>query len=81
MSVTIYTSSSCAYCPMVKKYLRHFGVNFIEKSTDEPENASEAMRISGAITVPITLVKNGDHQGVVVGLNYRRLSELLQIAV
>lgn len=72
----VYTSETCSYCPMLKKYLKHFGVNFIEKSINDPEVAAEAQRISGSSIVPIVHVDDMNRQAVVVGLNYRRLSEI-----
>lgn len=73
----LFTSETCAWCPTMKKYLDRFGVNFIEKSVNDPVNAEEAYKLSGTMTVPILVVDEADRKGVVIGLNYRRISELL----
>lgn len=78
MSITVFTGEHCAYCPMVKKFLTYKGVAFTEKSVENAENRSEAYKLSGAMTVPITLVENGDKKEVIIGYNLPRLSSALK---
>lgn len=57
MKATIYTTTTCAYCPMVKKWLKMKNISYDEINIDEhPEKRQEAADISGAYTVPITVV-------------------------
>jgi len=70
----IYTTTQCAYCAMVKKFLDLKGKKYEVINLDEqPELREEAMRISGAMTVPVTT--NGEK--VVVGWNASKLMELI----
>jgi glutaredoxin 3 len=75
-NVTIYTTNTCAYCVMVKKWLNAKGHAYEEVNLDtNPERQAEAMQLSGAMTVPVTVVtKQDDSQEVVVGFNLSRLA-------
>jgi glutaredoxin 3 len=56
-NITIFTTNTCAYCGMVKKYLGAKGMTYEEVNLDEnPERQAEALSISGAMTVPVTIV-------------------------
>lgn len=61
---------------MVKKWLASKGQTYEEVNLDQnPERQAEAMQISGAMTVPVTVVtKQDDSQEVVVGFNLSRLA-------
>ena len=74
--ITIFTTNSCAYCGMVKRYLGSKGHQYEEVNLDEhPERQAEALMLSGALTVPVTLItKQDDTQEVVVGYNLSKLA-------
>jgi glutaredoxin 3 len=73
--ITVFTTSSCAYCVMVKRYLGAKGQSYEEINLDEhPERQAEALQISGALTVPVTVItKQDDSREVVVGYNLTKL--------
>lgn len=75
-NITIFTTNTCAYCGMVKKYLGAKGHMYEEVNLDQhPHRQAEAMKISGALTVPVTIVtKHDDSQEVIVGYNLARLA-------
>ncbi|HSW66361.1 MAG TPA: glutaredoxin family protein [Bacillota bacterium] len=75
-NITIFTTNTCAYCAMVKKWLDTKGHNYEVVNLDEkPERQAEALRLSGALTVPVTVVtKHDDSQEVIVGFNLARLA-------
>lgn len=74
--VTIFTTNTCGYCQMVKKYLGAKGVTYDEVNLDiHPDKQQEALKLSGALTVPVTVVtKADDSQEVIVGYNLARLA-------
>ena len=78
-NITIFTSNTCAYCQMVKKYLGAKGMNYEEVNIDEhPHRQAEAVEMSGAMTVPVTVVTKGDDsKEVVVGYNLAKLAPAL----
>ncbi|HVX48369.1 MAG TPA: glutaredoxin [Candidatus Saccharimonadales bacterium] len=75
-NITVFTSNTCAYCQMVKKYLGAKGMTYDEVNIDEhPHRQAEAMQMSGATTVPVTVVTKGDDsKEVVVGYNLAKLA-------
>lgn len=74
--VTIFTTNTCAYCGMVKKYLTAKGVGYEEVNLDQnPERQAEAQKISGVLSVPVTVVtKQDDSREVIIGYNLAKLA-------
>jgi glutaredoxin len=77
--ITIYTTNTCAYCVMVKRWLGAKGHQYEEVNIDqEPHRQQEALAVSGALTVPVTVVtKEDDSREVVVGFNLQKLAPAL----
>lgn len=75
-NITIFTTSTCAYCPMVKKFLAAKGLTYDEVNLEEhPERQAEVLQLSGALTVPVTVVtKQDDSRSVVIGYNLAKLA-------
>ena len=75
-NITIFTTNTCAYCAMVKKWLKAKGMGYEEVNLDQnPERQAEALALSGALTVPVTVVtKDDDSKSVVVGYNLAKLA-------
>lgn len=75
-NITIFTTNTCAYCAMVKRYLdaKHHRYDVVNLD-DHPERQAEALALSGALTVPVTVVtKQDDSREVVVGYNLAKLA-------
>ncbi|HET9721904.1 MAG TPA: glutaredoxin [Candidatus Saccharimonadales bacterium] len=74
--ITIFTTNTCTYCRMVKKFLDMKGLKYdVVNLDDHPERQAEALELSGALTVPITVVtKQDDSRHVVVGYNLSQLA-------
>jgi glutaredoxin len=74
--ITIYTTNTCAYCVMVKKWLNSKNYEYTEVNLDtNPERAKEALEASGQLAVPVTVVtKNDDSKEVIVGYNLAKLA-------
>jgi glutaredoxin len=74
--ITIFTTNTCSYCGMVKRFLDMKGQKYdVVNLDDNPERQAEALELSGALTVPITVVtKQDDTREVVVGYNLSRLA-------
>jgi glutaredoxin len=77
--ITVFTTSTCAYCGMVKKWLDAKGIKYNVVNLDEqPEMQKEVFEKSGAMTVPVTLVEKEDKsEEVVVGYNLARLAAVV----
>lgn len=78
-NITIFTTNTCAYCQMVKKWLDAKGFGYDVVNLDEnPERQAEALALSGALTVPVTVVtKEDDSKQVVIGYNLAKLAPAL----
>lgn len=75
-NITIFTTNTCAYCVMVKKWLGAKGYNYEEVNIDQqPERQKDAYELSGQLAVPVTVVtKQDDTREVIVGYNLARLA-------
>ena len=75
-NITIFTTNTCAYCVMVKKWLGAKGYNYEEVNLDtNPERQQEAFQMSGQLAVPVTVItKQDDTKEVVVGYNLAKLA-------
>jgi glutaredoxin 3 len=75
-NITIFTTNTCAYCGMVKKWLHAKGYSYEEVNLDQhPDRQKEAFEVSGALSVPVTVItKQDDSKEVVVGYNLARLA-------
>jgi glutaredoxin len=75
-NITIFTTNTCAYCLMVKKWLGTKGMTYEEVNLDEhPERQKEAFELSGQLAVPVTVItKDDDSKEVVVGYNLAKLA-------
>lgn len=75
-NITVFTTSTCSYCPMVKRYLQSKGLVYDEVNLDEhPSRQAEIFEMSGVMTVPVTVItKTDDSQSVIVGYNLQQLA-------
>jgi glutaredoxin 3 len=75
-NITIFTTNTCAYCAMVKRFLDAKNHQYeVVNLDDQPERQAEALALSGALTVPVTVVtKHDDSREVIVGYNLSKLA-------
>jgi len=74
--ITIYTTNTCVYCVMVKKWLGSKNILYNEVNLDvNPERAQEPVDLTGQLAVPVTVVtKSDDSKEVIVGYNLAKLA-------
>jgi len=77
--ITIYTSNTCAYCNMVKQYLKLKGKEYSEVNIEEePSRREEMVAMSGQMNVPVTIVTKDDgSKDVTIGYNLGKLSSAI----
>ncbi len=66
-TITVYTTATCGYCKMLKKYLEENKFPYTEKRVDlSQEDAQEMVSKSGQMGVPFSVITNdkGEEQGV-----------------
>ncbi len=54
--VEIYTTPSCAYCKMLRKYLQARGIEYIEHNINATQESRAAFYASGAHGVPVVVI-------------------------
>ncbi len=77
--ITVYTTTKCAYCKMVKKWLDAKGIAYTTVNLDtDPDQQKYVFEKSGSLTVPVTLVEKEDKtEEVVIGFNLSRLAAVV----
>jgi glutaredoxin-like YruB-family protein len=72
--VIVYSTPSCAYCQMVKKFFNENDIEFEEKNVaEDKDSAKEMMEKSGQMGVPVIDI---DDQ-IIVGFNKEKIIEVL----
>ncbi|OGM05395.1 hypothetical protein A2125_02115 [Candidatus Woesebacteria bacterium GWB1_43_5] len=82
MQVTIYSTTTCPYCKMLKDYLGEKQVAFTEKLVDQDDSAREEMTkdSGGFLGVPFTvIVKDGGVKETIIGFDKGKVNSVLGI--
>lgn len=80
MQVTIYSTTTCPYCKMLKNYLDERNVSYKEKKVDTNEEAREQMvkDSEGFMGVPFTVVeKDSGEKETIVGFDKEKINKVL----
>ena len=83
MQVTLYSTTTCPYCKMLKDYLGEKGISYVEKMVDQDEEARNTMMedSGGFLGVPFTVVVKDDGTKVtIVGFDKGKVDEMLGIS-
>ncbi len=77
--ITMYTTSTCASCQMVKKWLTMKNQQWEEVRVDEnPSRQQEAIDLSSSTTVPVTVIEQASGlKSVIVGFKPAQLAEAI----
>ena len=76
MNVTVYSTTSCPYCTMVKNYLKGKNVSFTDYDVGrDQEKARDMIRVCGQMGVTVLSI-NGK---VIVGFNQAAIDSALKI--
>lgn len=79
MTITIYSTATCGYCKMLKKYLDDKGVKYVDKMADTDEAvAKELYEKSHQLSVPFTQIVKDDGTNVdILGFDVPKLNSAL----
>ena len=83
MQITIYSTTTCPYCKMLKDYLSEKNLTFKEKLVDQDEAAREEMvkDSGGFLGVPFTvIVKDDGSKDTIIGFDKNQVNEILGIS-
>ncbi|HZD59221.1 MAG TPA: glutaredoxin domain-containing protein [Anaerolineae bacterium] len=74
-SIKIYTTPTCAYCSLLKKFLLEKAVEYEEIDlAADPGKVNELVEVSGQLGVPVTVI---DGREVIIGYDRARLQAAL----
>ena len=81
MQVTLYSTTTCPYCKMLKNYLDEKRVSYTEKLVDQDDAAREEMvsKSGGYLGVPFTVIARNGQEMVVMGFDKHKLNEILGV--
>ncbi|MBU4422042.1 glutaredoxin family protein [Candidatus Parcubacteria bacterium] len=80
MKITIYSTTTCPYCHMLKEWLNEKNIEYKNIMVDEDQKGAEEMvKKSGQMGVPVTIIEKGGKENIVIGFDKEKLSELLDI--
>lgn len=78
--VTIYTTPTCGFCAMTKKYFQENAVTYTEKDVSKDRAAAEEMiQKSGQMGVPVIVIGDAGTETLVVGFDRPRLAAALEL--
>ena len=80
MNYTIYSTTSCPYCKMLKDYLTSKNISYTEKLVDQDESSrNEMMAESGGfLGVPFSVITKDDGtKETVIGFDKGKLDQAL----
>ena len=80
MLITVYSTTTCPYCKMLKDYLKERSLSFTEKLVDLDETAKTEMVASsgGFLGVPfVAITKDDGTKETVVGFDKGKISTIL----
>lgn len=82
MQITIYSTTTCPYCKMLKDYLASKSINFVERMVDTDDAArEEMMSVSGGfLGVPFSvIVKDDGTKNTVIGFDKGKVNQILGV--
>ncbi|MFH1394062.1 MAG: glutaredoxin domain-containing protein, partial [Candidatus Micrarchaeota archaeon] len=63
------------WCVKTKEFLQENGIDFVDKDVSNPENARQALSVSGQSGIPVTVIDGTP----VIGFDVERLRQLLRL--
>jgi glutaredoxin 3 len=82
MKVTVFTTTTCPYCQMLKRYLKEHDIEYMERLVDEDEEAREVMvkESGGFLGVPFTVVEKDDGKETIVGFDKGKVNSVFELS-
>lgn len=78
MEIKVYSTPTCFWCQKIKEWLKKNKISYQDLNIIESDTyRDEMIEKSSQMAVPVTIIKEGDKEDVVVGFDEPRLSQLL----
>jgi glutaredoxin len=76
--IKIYSTATCVYCKAEKAFLDGKKIPYDVVMVDEDEKlADELLKVSGGLSVPYTVITDGDKTESILGFDQSRLTAAL----
>jgi glutaredoxin 3 len=82
MQITVFSTTTCPYCKMLKDYLGQKNVTYTEKLVDNDEVAKDEMmkKSGGYLGVPFSVVtKDSGEEVRIVGFDRMKFDEIMGV--
>lgn len=78
-TISIYTTKTCGFCKATKDFFQENKVEYTEIDVGaDQDKAREMIEKSGQMGVPVTVVKQGEEEEVIVGFDQERLTQAIK---
>jgi len=78
--ISVFNTPNCPYCHMLMDYLDGKNIDYVSIDlTREPDRAQEMMQKSGQTGVPVTIIKQGDKEDIIIGFDQEKIDQILQL--
>lgn len=77
--VIIYSQDTCVPCQTEKQWLSENGIEFEERDIRKNEQYLREVINLGASSTPVTIIKDEDHEEVILGFDPTKFAEILGI--
>ncbi|WP_413299735.1 glutaredoxin family protein [Bacillus sp. 1P10SD] len=78
-TVIIYTQETCPPCHAEKLWFKENGIEFEDRDIRKNDQFLNEIIALGAAATPVTIIKDGDNEEVIMGFDQSKLAELLEI--
>jgi len=81
VQITVYTTTTCPYCKMLKDYLGGKDIAYTEKLVDQDDAAREEMTKAsgGFLGVPFTVIDKEGQKETVIGFDKGKIDSILNL--
>lgn len=82
MNITVYSTTTCPYCLMLKNFLKEKNITYTEKMVDQDDAAKEEMLkdSGGFMGVPFTVVSKDDGtKETIVGFDRGKINQIFNL--
>ncbi len=79
-TVEIYSTPTCPYCTIAKKYFDDNDVSYIEYDVSmDTKKADEMQKKSGQMGVPVIIIKEGKNETILTGFDKEKIDKTLRL--
>ncbi len=79
-NVKVYSTPTCPYCVMVKKYLSENKIEYSDVNVAKDRQAAEEMvKKTNQMSVPVIMIEKDGQEEIILGFDQEKIAEILKI--